>query len=114
MIVVVFGVVGSGKSTIGKKLANAMNCAFLEGDALHPPANIDKMSGGTPLSDVDREPWLVDIAVQDCERTLREHFGPTGLTFDITLTLPALTRSSNIYVSCGWKEQGARVTTCPQ
>ena len=49
MIVVLFGVAGSGKSTIGMKLASAMNCAFLEGDALHPPANIDKMSAGTPL-----------------------------------------------------------------
>ena len=62
-----------------------MNCAFLEADPLHPPANIDKMSGGTPLTDVDREPWLEDIAVQDHERTLREHFGSTGPTFDINL-----------------------------
>jgi gluconokinase len=61
MIVVLFGVAGSGKTTIGKKLASALNSAFLEGDALHPPANIAKMSGGTPLTDADRQPWLAAI-----------------------------------------------------
>ena len=61
MIVVVFGVSGSGKSTIGKRLATAMGCAFLEGDTLHPPANIEKMTGGTPLTDEDRTPWLAAI-----------------------------------------------------
>ena len=61
MIVVLFGVAGSGKSTIGMRLASAMNCAFLEADTLHSPANIAKMSGGTPLTDADRTPWLAAI-----------------------------------------------------
>ena len=61
MIIVLFGVAGSGKSTIGNKLASAMNCAFLEADALHSPASIGKMSGGTPLTDDDRKPWLAAI-----------------------------------------------------
>lgn len=61
MIIVLFGVAGSGKSTIGKKLAGAVNCAFLEADALHSPASIEKMSGGTPLTDDDRKPWLAAI-----------------------------------------------------
>jgi gluconokinase len=61
MIVVLFGVAASGKSTVGARLASAMNCAFLEGDALHPPANIDKMSRGIPLTDEDRRPWLAAI-----------------------------------------------------
>ena len=61
MIVVVFGVAGAGKSTVGKQLASAMSCAFLEADALHSPTNINKMSAGTPLTDVDREPWLAAI-----------------------------------------------------
>ncbi len=61
MIVVVIGVSGSGKSTIGAMLAVALNCFFLEGDALHPAANIEKMSSGTPLTDEDRSPWLAAI-----------------------------------------------------
>ncbi len=61
MIVVVMGVSGSGKSTIGKMLATVLNCSFQEGDALHSAANIAKMSCGTPLTDEDREPWLAAI-----------------------------------------------------
>ena len=61
MIVVVIGVAGSGKSTIGRMLAKALNCCFLEGDALHSAASIAKMSSGTPLTDEDRLPWLAAI-----------------------------------------------------
>src|SRR5579864_1706069 len=60
-IVVVMGVAGSGKTTIGVMLAEALKCPFLEGDALHPPANIEKMSHGIPLTDADRAPWLAAI-----------------------------------------------------
>jgi gluconokinase len=61
MIVVVIGVSGSGKTTIGTRLAQALGCEFLEGDALHSAANIDKMSRGIPLDDDDRRPWLSAI-----------------------------------------------------
>ena len=61
MIVVVMGVAASGKTTIGTMLAEALHCDFLEGDKLHPPANIEKMSHGVPLTDADREPWLAAI-----------------------------------------------------
>ena len=61
MIVVVIGVAGSGKSTIGTMLAKALNCSFLEGDALHSVANVAKMSSGTPLTDEDRRQWLAAI-----------------------------------------------------
>ncbi len=61
MIVVVMGVAGSGKTTIGSLLAEALHCDFLEGDALHPAANIEKMSRGIPLTDADRAPWLAAI-----------------------------------------------------
>ena len=61
MIVVVMGVAGSGKTTIGTMLAEALGCPFLEGDALHPAANVEKMSRGIPLTDADRAPWLAAI-----------------------------------------------------
>jgi gluconokinase len=61
MIVVVMGVSGSGKSTIGKMLATVLHCSFEEGDALHSAANIAKMSSGTPLTDEDRRPWLAAV-----------------------------------------------------
>ena len=58
MIVVVMGVSGSGKTTIGKILAERLGCEFVEGDDFHPPANVAKMASGTPLEDADRWPWL--------------------------------------------------------
>ena len=61
MVIVVIGVAGSGKTTVGTMLAAAMKCAFLEGDSLHPKENIDKMSRGIPLTDTDRAPWLSAI-----------------------------------------------------
>jgi gluconokinase len=60
-IVVVMGVSGSGKTTVGTMLADAMHCAFLEGDSLHSAANVEKMSHGIPLTDADRAPWLAAI-----------------------------------------------------
>ena len=58
MIVVVMGVSGSGKTTIGTALATRVGWAFVEGDDWHPPQNVAKMSAGTPLTDEDRFPWL--------------------------------------------------------
>jgi carbohydrate kinase (thermoresistant glucokinase family) len=62
VIVVVMGVSGSGKSTVAALLAAALGCQFQEGDDLHPPENVEKMRGGTPLTDADRIPWLHKIA----------------------------------------------------
>ena len=61
MIVVIMGVSGSGKTTIGTMLADAIHCPFLEGDSLHSKENIEKMSHGIPLTDSDRAPWLTAI-----------------------------------------------------
>ena len=58
MLVVVMGVSGSGKSTIGRLLAERLGCAFYDGDDYHPPANIAKMAAGIPLDDSDRAEWL--------------------------------------------------------
>jgi gluconokinase len=61
-LVVVMGVSGSGKSTIGLALAHHLGCSFQEGDALHPAANRAKMARGEPLTDADRAPWLEAVA----------------------------------------------------
>lgn len=70
--VVVMGVSGSGKSTIGRLLAQGLGCRFIEGDELHAPSSIEKMRSGQPLEDADRWPWidrlgaaLHDAVVQD-------------------------------------------------
>ncbi|MET9483049.1 gluconokinase [Streptomyces sp. NPDC006638] len=57
-VVVVMGVSGTGKTTIGQLLAEALDVPYAEGDDFHPPENIAKMSAGTPLDDDDRWPWL--------------------------------------------------------
>jgi len=57
-VVVVMGVAGTGKTTIGPLLADRLGVPYAEGDDFHPPANISKMSAGTPLEDADRWPWL--------------------------------------------------------
>lgn len=61
MRIVVGGVSGSGKSTVGVLLAERLDLPFCDGDDLHPQANIDKMRSGEPLSDADRMPWLIAI-----------------------------------------------------
>jgi carbohydrate kinase (thermoresistant glucokinase family) len=63
-IAIVMGVSGSGKTTVAVRLADALGVAFLEGDELHPPANVEKMKSGTPLTDADRWPWLRAIAAR--------------------------------------------------
>jgi gluconokinase len=57
-LICVMGVAGCGKSTLGAQLAEALDAPFLEADKFHPAANIVKMTGGTPLTDDDRWPWL--------------------------------------------------------
>ena len=61
-VVVVMGVAGCGKSTIGPLIARALGADFAEGDTFHPPANVAKMSRGEPLDDADRMPWLAAMA----------------------------------------------------
>lgn len=61
MIVIMAGVSGSGKSTIGALMAAQLGWTFEDGDALHPVANVAKMTAGVPLTDADRWPWLAAL-----------------------------------------------------
>jgi gluconokinase len=67
-IIILMGVSGSGKTTIGQHLARELSWPFFEGDQFHPPQNVAKMSAGTPLTDEDRRPWLDRLAqlIDDC------------------------------------------------
>jgi gluconokinase len=58
MIVVLMGVTGSGKTTVGKVLSSGLGWTFLDADDFHPAANVEKMHRGIPLTDADRRPWL--------------------------------------------------------
>lgn len=58
MIVIIMGTTGSGKTTIGGLLARRLGWEFVDADDFHPPANVEKMKHGIPLTDADRQPWL--------------------------------------------------------
>jgi gluconokinase len=71
MVILLMGVTGSGKTTVGRLLAQSLDWEFLDADGYHPAGNVKKMSAGIPLTDADRAPWLkaiVDAAVQRTSR----------------------------------------------
>ena len=82
---VIMGVAGSGKTTIGARFARALGIPLLEGDDLHPRANVERMAQGIPLTDEDRRPWLESIA----ERLREAHRAGHG----VVVTCSALKRS---------------------
>ncbi len=61
MIILVMGVSGSGKTTVGKLLASALDWEFRDADDFHSPRNVEKMRHGVPLTEADRMPWLHDL-----------------------------------------------------
>lgn len=81
--IVVMGVCGCGKTTIGDRVARQLGLPFLDGDSLHPAENVAKMAAGTPLTDADRWPWLAVIGSELAAA------GPSGLV----LACSALKRS---------------------
>jgi 6-phosphogluconate dehydrogenase/gluconokinase len=64
MLLVVCGVSGSGKTTIGKLLSEALDIPFHDADDFHPALNVEKMANGQPLDDADRQPWLEELALR--------------------------------------------------
>ncbi|HEX4523027.1 MAG TPA: gluconokinase [Casimicrobiaceae bacterium] len=71
MMVIVMGVCGCGKTTVGRALARELNCEFLDADDFHPAENVAKMAKGVPLTDDDRWPWLDAIVAAMHERAAR-------------------------------------------
>ena len=69
MVIIIFGVSGAGKTTVGKLLARELGWSFIEADDFHPVANIEKMRSGHALTDKDRWPWLEQLR-QQIERSL--------------------------------------------
>jgi carbohydrate kinase (thermoresistant glucokinase family) len=91
--IVLMGVSGAGKSTIGVRLAQKLHREFLEGDSFHPLANVEKMSRGAPLDDDDRLPWLTAIAAAiDAARQAGRQ---------LVVTCSALKRSYRTILSAG-------------
>ena len=73
-VIVVMGVASSGKTSLGERLAERLGWPFRDADSFHPPENVAKMAGGTPLNDADRAPWLAAIAAWiDAERAAGGH-----------------------------------------
>jgi len=68
MVILIMGVAGSGKTTVGQQLAQELKWSFADADDFHPSANIAKMAAGQPLDDADRAPWLAAIRsyIADC------------------------------------------------
>ena len=86
MVIIIMGVCGSGKSTIGEKLSEIMNFRFMEGDSFHSETNIKKMSMGEPLTEKEREPWLKSIR-KEIDRNLEQRI-------QCVITCSALSRKS--------------------
>lgn len=68
MVIVLMGVTGSGKTTIGRLLSEELKWKYYDADDFHPPANVKKMKDGIPLNDEDRRPWLESLnrLIRDC------------------------------------------------
>jgi gluconokinase len=97
MIIVVIGVSGSGKTTIGELLANQLGWRFYEGDEYHSQENIEKLTSGIPLTDDDRAPWLRRL------RNVMEECRSAGA--DAVIACSALRQSYRTYLS----EEGSDV-----
>jgi gluconokinase len=95
MIVVLMGVSGSGKTTVGRSLAAELGWTFLEADDFHPRASVEKMAAGIALTDADRLPWL--------DRLAEEIRGETARGRDVVLACSALKQAYRERLS-----QGAR------
>ncbi len=86
MIVILMGVSGCGKTTVGRLLAESLGCPFHDADDDHPPANVEKMRRGEPLTEADRAPWFATL-----NGRLRQWSAEPG---HVILACSALTRNA--------------------
>lgn len=93
MVVIIMGVTGAGKTTIGSLLAEQLGWRFADADDFHPPSNIEKMRHGIPLSDDDRRPWL--------DRLRAEIDGWLAAGKNVVLACSALKRSYRQQLEAG-------------
>lgn len=75
MFILVMGVAGSGKTTVGKALSDALGWSFYDADDFHSPENVSKMASGVALTDADRRPWLEKLHELIAERTTLDESG---------------------------------------
>jgi gluconokinase len=112
-IILIMGVAGSGKSTIGRRLAAELGWPYHEADDFHSAANKDKMARGIPLDDYDRAPWLssIRVAMDDCLAAGRSAvFTCSGLKEKYRRVLmDAAPGVSLVYLSCDMETSLARV-----
>ncbi|MAZ99712.1 MAG: carbohydrate kinase [Rhodospirillaceae bacterium] len=97
MIIIIMGVSGSGKTTIGIELSKKLGFRFLEGDDFHPPENIIKMKNGVALTDQDRMPWLKTI-VSKCEHEIKKGN-------DLVIACSALKKSYRLVLNNGFEHR---------
>jgi gluconokinase len=93
MVILLMGTTGAGKTTVGKLLATRLGWTFLDADDFHPPANIEKMKHGIPLTDADRLPWL--------ERIHAELVRLSAAAKNVALACSALKQSYRDQLSAG-------------
>ena len=118
MVIVLMGVAGSGKTTVGRLLAEQLGWPFRDADEFHPPANVDKMSQGIPLTDSDREPWLAAIrryvdetmardgrAVVTCS-ALKEHYRRIIVSDPTRVRLIYLAGEFSVIAERLWEREG--------
>jgi gluconokinase len=78
-VVILMGVAGSGKTTVGQRLASSLGWPFFDADNFHPAANVEKMSHGVPLTDEDRRPWLASLRELIASRLGRGEHGESAV-----------------------------------
>jgi gluconokinase len=106
MIVIVMGVVGAGKTTVGRLLAEQLHWQFADADDFHPQSNIEKIRHGIPLTDDDRRPWLDSLRAAI--------LGWTKERRSVTLACSALKRSYRLQLAVGPEVQFLYLKGTPQ